>query len=96
MPHPVDGPYLEDILRFHVEGNSVDFKAVEYKKEQFPALLKDIPAMANSATNDDRYIIIGVKLHPDGTRSFDGISGEPTDSAIFQQLTHENIEPELM
>lgn len=95
MPHPLDHALLEDLLRFHSEGNSLDFKAIEYKKEQFPALLKDVLAMANSLTSDDRYILIGVKMHAGGTRTYDGITAPPMDAAILQQLVHENIEPEL-
>jgi len=95
MSKPIDRAVLEDIISYYNEGNNLDFKAIQYKKEQFPDLLRDIISMANSFSKDDRYIIIGVKLYADGSRSIDGITDVPGDAAIYQQLVHENVEPDL-
>jgi Putative DNA-binding domain len=86
---------FEDVVRLYNEGNNLDFKAIQYKKEQYPAFLKDIISMANCFTNDDRYIIIGVKLNNNSSRSIIGIANSIDDEAIYQQLANENIEPEL-
>jgi hypothetical protein len=95
MQQPIDYSNFEDIVRLYKEGNSLDFKVIQYKKEQYPAFLKDIISMANSFTNDERYIIIGVKLNNDGSRSIIGIIDSIEDEATYQQLINENIEPEL-
>jgi hypothetical protein len=95
MPEPLNRSSFEDIIRFYNEGNSLDFKAIQYKKEQFPALLKDVISMANSFTIEDRYIIIGVKLNSDGSREINGVTDLVEDEATYQQLITENIEPDL-
>lgn len=85
---------IEDIIRYENEGNSVDFKAIEYTKEKNIDLLKDVISMANADTLEDRFIIIGVKHSSDGKREIKGVS-QLTDSATIQQFIHENIEPEI-
>jgi predicted HTH transcriptional regulator len=95
MQQSIDSSNFEDIVRFYNEGNNLDFKAIQYKKEQVPAFLKDIISMANGFTNDDRYIVIGVKLNNDGSRSIVGMNDLIKDEATYQQIINENIEPEL-
>lgn len=51
--------------------------------------------MANAFSTQERFIIIGLKPKSIEDRGIKGINGELTDSATFQQLVHENIEPEL-
>ena len=53
--------------------------------------ISDIMAMANAETRDDRHIIFGVKLQPDGTKTHP-IATYP-DPAEIEQLILQNIEP---
>lgn len=87
---------LVDLVRFDLEGASVDFKAVQYTRERHEDLLKDVLSMANADVDGDRFIVLGVKLRPDGSRQFRGIPKEEfRDAAEYQQLILQNIEPEL-
>lgn len=87
---------LDDLIRFENENTSLDFKAVQYLKTSHEALIKDIMAMANANVSGDRYIIVGVKHRPDGTREYLSIDDkEFVDSAIYHQLLRENVEPEI-
>ncbi|MDR3137833.1 MAG: putative DNA binding domain-containing protein [Tannerellaceae bacterium] len=85
---------IEDVIRYENENTSIDFKAIEYTKDKYVDLLKDVMSMANADTLSDKYIIIGVKLHSDGTRNILGIS-QLIDSATIQQLVYYHIEPEI-
>ncbi len=85
---------LEELIRYENENTNLDFKAVPYKKEMFGEMLKDIVAMANADTKDDRFIIIGVKHFPDGSRSVLGVD-EFVDDASYQKLVNDNVEPDL-
>ena len=52
--------------------------------------------MANADVENDRYIIIGVIHKPSGDREILNIKKEDfIDSAIYQQIIRENIEPEI-
>lgn len=87
---------MEDIdylIRHEVENTYLDFKACQYDKNMHEALLKDIIAMANAIGSGPRYLIVGIKYWSDGKRKLVGVDGEFTDSAIYQQLVYENIEP---
>lgn len=86
---------FEELIRYETEGTSLDFKAIQYKKETHIDLLKDVLAMANAAFPGDKYIVIGVKAPPGETRGFPGIQEEFVDEATYQQLVHGNIEPEI-
>lgn len=85
---------IEEMIRYENEGIYIDFKAIEYTKDKYPNLLKDIMSMANAHYSHDKFIIIGVKHKSDNTRDFLGIKAL-TDSASIQQLVNENIEPDL-
>ncbi|NLR60727.1 ATP-binding protein [Chitinophaga polysaccharea] len=85
---------LEDIIRYDPESVYVDFKREEYRKEKYYALIKDIVSMANANFKGSRYIIIGVDLS-NGERTYPGIKGPLVDSAIYQNLVHEKVEPEI-
>lgn len=82
---------IEELIRFSNESEEVDFKAQEFRREQFAELIKDVLAFSNAAFKGDRFIIIGVKK----------VDGEPViypiestfDAANIQQLIHENIFP---
>jgi hypothetical protein len=86
---------LEDLILYENENVRLDFKIEEYRKGQYSTFLKDIISMANAFTLDDRYIIIGLKPKSNENRGFCGINGDLTDSATYQQIVFENIEPEL-
>lgn len=87
---------IKDIIEFENESTRVDFKSSEYKKTNFTSFLKDVIAMANANTKDDKFIIVGMKPNADGDRGITGIdSKEFTDAATYQQLVFENIEPEF-
>ncbi len=87
---------LEDLIRYENENTCLDFKAVQYLKPNYEALIKDIMAMANANISGDRYIIIGVKHRPDGSREFLSIGEQDfVDQATYQQLLRENVEPEV-
>jgi hypothetical protein len=86
---------IEELILFENENTRLDFKKIEYIKENYSSFLKDIISMANANTNEDRYILIGLKPKSEIDRGFKGIEGEITDSASLQQLVYENIEPEL-
>ena len=87
---------VDDLIKFENENTGLDFKAVQYSKSMHEALIKDVMAMANAHISGDRYVVIGVKHKPDGTKEYVGINKRDfTDSAIYHQLLKENVEPEI-
>lgn len=87
---------IDEIIEFEGEHTGLDFKATQYRKETFHELLKDVISMANAYVEGNRLIITGVKKHPDGTLTINPIPrSEFQDSAIYQQLILDNIEPDL-
>lgn len=84
------------LIENEAEGAGLDFKRKEYKLNT-PGkyeLLKDISSMANVASNDDKYIIIGVEEEGGIPKEFHEIE-EVTDEAKYQNFVRENIEPEI-
>lgn len=86
---------ISDLIEFENENSNLDFKAVQYRKEMYEGFLKDIMSMANSISKDDKFIIIGVKHHPNGCRDLIGIQEKFIDEATYQQLVDSNIEPTI-
>lgn len=86
---------LNDLILYENENVRLDFKRDEYVKEEYSSFLKDIIAIANAFTKDERFIIIGLKPTSSHERGIVGIQGKLTDAATFQQIVYENIEPEL-
>ncbi len=87
---------LDDIIKYENEHTGLDFKAIQYKKEKHSELLKDIVAMANADIQGERLVIVGIKHKPNGEKEFLPIqTDEFIDVSTYQQLIHENIEPEL-
>jgi len=87
---------FDDLIKYENENTSLDFKAIQYKKGQHEDLVKDIMSMANADVENDRYIIIGVSHKSSGDRETLNIKkGDFIDSAIYQQIIRENIEPEI-
>lgn len=86
----------DNIIEFENENSGIDFKAIQYEKKMYADLLKDIIAMANADIEGERLIIIGVKHKSNGNREIRPIKNEEfIDSANYQQLVRENVEPEL-
>ena len=87
---------FDDLIKYENENTCLDFKAIQYEKGQYEELIKDIMSMANADVENDRYIIIGVKHKPSGDRKMFNIKKEEfIDSAIYQQIIRENIEPDI-
>jgi len=87
---------FDDLIKYENENTCLDFKAIQYEKSQYEELIKDIMSMANADVENDRYIIIGVKHKPSGDRKMFNIKEEEfIDSAIYQQIIRENIEPDI-
>ena len=86
---------IDELILFENESKTLDFKIIEYRQENHSSLLKDVISMSNANTQDNRYILIGLKPKSINDRGIVGIKGELTDSANIQQLIFENIEPEI-
>ncbi|SIS68895.1 Putative DNA-binding domain-containing protein [Chryseobacterium ureilyticum] len=86
---------LIELIEFENENSSLDFKAIQYKKDLNEAFLKDIISLANSLTKNNRFIIIGVKHSANGERELLGINDDFIDDATYQQLVESNIEPSI-
>lgn len=87
---------IDDLIEYHDEEYNLDFKGAQYPKEKHADLIKDIIAMANADTNDERYIIIGVIRNSEGQKELRGINREDfIDDAVYQQLIRENVEPDV-
>jgi hypothetical protein len=88
---------IEDIIRYDSENHSLDFKEAQYplgKHDKKNELLKDISAMANHPSDDDKFIVIGVKEANGIAIGFNNIE-DLTDEAKYQQFVNANIEPEI-
>ena len=87
---------VDNLIKYENENTSLEFKAIQYKKSQHEDLIKDIMSMANADVENDRYIIIGVSHKSSGDREILNIKkGDFIDSAIYQQIIRENIEPDI-
>lgn len=84
------------MIRYENEHTGLDFKKTQYTKGESEEFLRDLIAIANTEIDAERYIIIGVKEQPDGTRKFHPIPREKfVDQATYQQLVQENVEPDV-
>ncbi|CCH01711.1 hypothetical protein FAES_3704 [Fibrella aestuarina BUZ 2] len=88
---------IDHIIRYESESSRFEFKKEEYflgrdgKKHE---LIKDISAFANHLSDDDKFIIVGVKNTLGNYNEVFGIQN-PTDDAQYQQLIIDNIEPKV-
>ena len=86
-----------EIIEYENESHRVDFKKIEYplgndaKKNE---ILKDFSAFANHLSDDDKFIIIGIKEKEDKSKETFGIDN-PTDEAKYRQFINDNIEPQI-
>jgi hypothetical protein len=87
---------LDDLIRHEPEHTSFDVKRSQYSRERHDDLLKDVMSMANAHTSSDRYVVCGVDGSDPNQRSWPGVpEAELTDAAVYQQLVHANIEPDI-
>jgi hypothetical protein len=84
---------VEELIKYYQEGESLDFKQEEYRKETFPKMVKDVLSFANADCTGDRYIIIGVKKNQHKISLFNIES--QLDPANIEQYILENITPDL-
>lgn len=80
------------MIEYENENTNLDFKREEYAKEKYNDLIKDVMSMANSPTNQPKYIIIGIKVNAEGNKNFTGLDSL-TDQANLENVIQENIEP---
>ena len=85
---------IEEIIRYEPECSYVEFKSEEYFTSGFASFVKDMIAMANSSYEGDKYIIIGV-AEKNGKKTMKGLSMPLEDPAHYDQVIHNNIEPEI-
>lgn len=86
-----------EIIEYENESHRVDFKKIEYplgKDIKKNEILKDFSAFANHLSDDDKFIIIGIKEKEDKSKELFGIDN-PTDEANYRQFINENIEPQI-
>ncbi len=92
----IDYERISKLIENGYECEYLDFKKLQYRRENFHELIIDIMSMSNSSHMGDKYIILGIKDKPDGTRDICGIPKEDLlDSSIYQNVIIDNIEPEI-
>lgn len=88
---------LENILDYESECSTIDFKHEQYPLGNHPKkheILKDISAMANFPSDDDKFIIIGVDESSGRPSGYNEINNL-IDQASYQQYLNSNIEPNI-
>lgn len=95
----MDKDLIKNYIESGIECEYLDFKSDIYdfknqnQKENF---ITDIISFANAHSPIDKYIIIGVKLLRDGSRTYRCIDMEKVqDGADYQSLITNNIEPTI-
>jgi len=86
-----------DIIKYDSESPCIDFKMEQYpihKHAKKHEMLKDISAMANHPSNEDKFIIIGVKEKNGIASEFFKIT-KLIDQSKYQQYLDSNIEPKI-
>lgn len=88
---------INRLLEYESESSSLDYKFKSYdlsdklKKYEF---LKDVSSMANTLSDQDKYIVIGVKEQNGIASEFQNVE-EKFDEANYQQYLYSNIEPAI-
>ena len=88
---------IEQKIKYDSEGSTLDYKKEEYplgKHVKRNEILKDISTLANHHSDEDKYIIIGVKEENGIAKDFYEIENL-TDEASYQKFVIENIEPKI-
>jgi predicted HTH transcriptional regulator len=86
---------IEELIQYENECVYLEYKAVQFKRENYVSFIKTVLSMANAKYVGDKYIIVGVKFLENGEREFWGVNEALIHAATFQLLIHENIEPEI-
>lgn len=82
------------LIVYENESTTLDFKREQYVKEKYQNFVKDIMSMANAPVDGNKYIIVGVKERPDGSREFHSVE-DFVDQATYEQIIKENVEPAI-
>ncbi len=86
-----------EIIEYQSESHRVDFKKEQYllgRNSKKNELLKDISAFANQPSDEEKFIIIGVKETDSLNKEICNIESL-VDDANYQQFVLENIEPKI-
>ncbi|GEM_PF-1042024 len=86
---------IERLILDGHEGELLDYKAIQYSPDKTIDFIKDIIAMANSASEQDKYIIIGVKDKPEQKEFLGIVPEEFRDSAEYAVILSNYVEPEI-
>ena len=88
---------VKEMIDCHQEGEYLDFKEDDYHKENKDELIKDIVALANSHSDRNKYIIIGVIEENNVCKKIKGIDKNTIrDEADFQQIVNTYIYENLI
>lgn len=88
---------IETILKYESESHLLDYKSIPYDlsdKNNKHEFLKDVSAMANNPSDEDKYIVIGVHEKNGLASKFINISSS-FDQASYQQFLDSHIEPPI-
>jgi len=88
---------IETILKYESESHLLDYKSIPYDlsdKNNKHEFLKDVSAMANNPSDEDKYIVIGVYEKNGLASKFNNISSS-FDQASYQQFLDSHIEPPI-
>lgn len=88
---------LDKIILYESESATLDFKEIQYSLQNNSRkneILKDISAMANHPSDQDKFIVIGV-IELNGVASEFRDVDHLVDEANYQQFVHSNIEPKI-
>ena len=88
-----DSSFLDYLIQYGEENDTLDYKSIEYHKSEFTELLKDVMSMANGISDERKYILIGIKK-TQTERTLLGLE-ELSDSADYENVIQENIEPTI-
>lgn len=88
---------VKEMLDCHQEGEYLDFKEEDYHKNNKVELIKDIVALANSHSDRNKYIIIGIIEGNNVCKEIKGIDKNTIrDEAEFQQIINTYIYENLI
>ncbi|WP_051506861.1 AlbA family DNA-binding domain-containing protein [Saccharibacillus sacchari] len=86
---------LDDLILYGHEGECLDYKQTQYSPDKTIDFIKDVIAMANVISDEDKYIIIGIKDRKEG-KDFIGITPEEfRDSAEYAVILSSYVEPDI-
>lgn len=86
---------ISELIAYGSEGPALDFKREQYPLGSSPKkaeMLKDISAMVNHPSEEDKFIIVGVIEKEGRAHAFPGIDTLESE-AKYQQYVRDNLEP---